>query len=122
MDNVTAWSTHNKLLCNPSKTKVIIKFSSRFARNPIIGDLLLGGTTVHLVDRVCNLGVIMGKELKLSHLITLMCKRATLSQQSIDVLREYLSSFYLKMSINAFVMSSLDYCIVYMYTVAYLSM
>ena len=109
MDNVTAWNTHNKLLCNPSKTEVF-QFSSRFARNPIIGELLLGDTTVHLVDRVRNLGVIMDKELNLSHHITSVCKRATLSLQSIALLRKYLSSFYLKMSINAFIVSYFDYC------------
>ena len=42
-------NTINKLVCNPSKTEVI-KFSSRFVKNPILSDLLIGNSTVQPSD------------------------------------------------------------------------
>ena len=42
-------NTINKLVCNPSKTEVI-QFSSRFVKNPILSDLLIGNSTVQPSD------------------------------------------------------------------------
>ena len=53
---IIEWNTINKLVCNPSKTKVI-QFSSRFFKNPILSDFLIGNARVQPSDRVCNLGV-----------------------------------------------------------------
>ena len=104
-----AWNTHNKLLCNPDKTEGI-QFSSRFVGHLIIRDFLLGDTTVHLSDRVCNRGVIMNKELNLSHHhhFNVTSKRGTFPLRSIASLRKELSRGHLEMLINAFVVSHLN--------------
>ena len=102
--------TYDKLLCNPDKTEGI-QFSSRFVRHPIIRDFLLGNTTVHLSDRVCNRSVIMNKKLNLSHHhhLNVTSKRDTFLLRSIARLRKELSRGHLEMLINAFVGSHLDY-------------
>jgi len=41
ISEVIEWNTINKLVNNPSKTEVI-QFSSRFAKNPILSDFLIG--------------------------------------------------------------------------------
>ena len=55
-------NTISKLVCNPSKTNVI-QFSSRFVKNPILSDFLIGNARVQPSDRVCNLGVNLDREL-----------------------------------------------------------
>ena len=56
ISEVIEWSTINKLVCSPSKTEVI-QFISRFIKNPILSDFLVGNA------RVVNLE----GELKLSY-------------------------------------------------------
>ena len=53
---VIACDTGNKLLYNPSKLEVI-QCSSRFGKNPILGDFSLANARVQPSDGVCNLGV-----------------------------------------------------------------
>ena len=59
-------NTINKLVCNLSKTEVI-QFSSRFVKNLILSDFLIGNSTVQPSDRLCNLGVSLDRELNVTH-------------------------------------------------------
>ena len=59
-------NTINKLVCNLSKTEVI-QFSSRFVKNLILSDFLIGNSTVQPSDWLCNLGVSLDRELNVSH-------------------------------------------------------
>ena len=43
ISEIIEWNTINKLVRKPSKTEVI-KFSSRFVKNPILSDFLIGST------------------------------------------------------------------------------
>ena len=81
-------------MCNPSKTKVI-QFSSRFFKNPILSDFLIGNARVQPSDRVCNLGVNLDRELFLSHHINETRKKAMPAIRFIG--RKYLSKDQLKM-------------------------
>ena len=65
ISGVIECNTISKLVCNPSKTKVV-QFSSRFVTNPILSDFLIGNARVQPSDRVCNVGVNLDGELKLS--------------------------------------------------------
>ena len=73
-------------------------------------DNSIGNSKLQLSDRVCNLGVTLDKELSLSHHINETCKKATLAIRLIGRLQRYLNKDHLKMMVNAFVMSRLDYC------------
>ena len=101
ISEVTEWNAISKLVFNPSKTEVI-QFSSRFVKNPILSDVLIGNPRVQPSDRVCNLGVNLDRELNLSHPINETCKTAMLAIQFIGRLWKYLSKDQLKMMINAF--------------------
>ena len=65
ISEVIEWNTINKLACNPCKTEVI-QFSSRFVKNPILSDFFIGIVRVQPLDRVCNLGVNLDRELNAS--------------------------------------------------------
>ena len=108
ISEVTEWNTISKLVFNPSKTEVI-QFSSRFVKNPILSDVLIGNARVQPSDRVCNLGVNLDRELNLSHHINETCKTAMLAIQFIGRLWKYPSKDQLKMMVNAFITSRLDY-------------
>ena len=101
-------------MCNPSKTKVI-QFSSRFFKNPILSDFLIGNARVQPSDRVCNLGVNLDRELFLSHHINETCKKAMPTIRFIG--RKYLSKDQLKMMVNALLRRA--WIILTVYTVAY---
>ena len=101
-------------MCNPSKTEVI-QFSSRFFKNPILSDFLIGNARVQPSDRVCNLGVNLDRELILSHHINETCKKAMLAIRFIE--RKYLSKDQLKMMVNALLRRA--WIIVTVSTVAY---
>ena len=60
-------------MCNPSKTEVI-QFRSRFVKNPIKSDFLIGNTRVQPSDRVRNLGVNLDRELNL--IVIILMKHA----------------------------------------------
>ena len=87
-----------------------IQFSSRFVKNPILSDFLIGNSRVQPSDRRCNLGVSLGRELNVSHHGNGTCKKAMLAIQVIGRLRKYLSKDHLNKMVNAFFMSRLDYC------------
>ena len=108
ISEVTEWNTISKLVFNPSKAEVI-QFSFRFVKNPILSDVLIGNARVQPSDRVCNLGVNLDRELNLSHHINETCKTAMLAIQFIGRLWKYLSKEQLKMMVNAFITSRLDY-------------
>ena len=99
---VIEWNIIGKLVCNPSKTEVI-QFSSPFVKNPILSDFLIGNSSLRVQpsDGVCNLGVKLDRELS--------CKKAMLAIRFIGRLKKYLSKDHLKMMVNAFVTSRLNY-------------
>ena len=53
-------------MCNPSKIE-FIQLSSRFVKNPILSDFLIGNSGVQPSGRLCNLGVNLDRELNVSH-------------------------------------------------------
>ena len=71
VSEVIEWSVINKLVSNPSKTEVI-QFSSRFVKNPVLSDFLIGNARVQPSDRVCNLCVNLERELNLSNHYSVM--------------------------------------------------
>ena len=87
ISEVIEWNTINKLVCNRSKTEVI-QFSSRFVKNPILSDFLIGNARVQPSDRVCYLGVNLDRELNLSDHINETCKKAVLAIRFIGRLRK----------------------------------
>ena len=91
ISEVIEWNTINKLVCNPSKTE-INQFSSRFIKNTILSNFLIGNARLVLQpsDWVSNLGVNLDRELNLSH-INQTCKKAMLATRFIGRLRKYLS-------------------------------
>ena len=73
ISEVIEWNIINKLVCNRSKTEVI-QFRSRFVKNPINSDFLIGNTRVQPSDRVPNLGVNLDRELNL--IVIILMKHA----------------------------------------------
>ena len=71
VSEVIEWNVINKLVSNPSKTEVI-QFSSRFVKNPVLSDFLIGNARVQPSDRVCNLCVNLERELNLSNHYSVM--------------------------------------------------
>ena len=63
------------LLCNPGKTEVI-QFTSRFVRNPVLSQFLIGNTIIELPDKVRDVGVIQDKGLNLRHHVNDTYKKA----------------------------------------------
>ena len=96
------------LLCNPGKTEVI-QFTSRFVRNPVLSQFSFGNTTIELSDKVRDLGVILDKELNLRQHINDTCKKAISAIRSISRIRKYMSQSNLKLIVNAYVISRIDY-------------
>ena len=78
IDDVINWNTLNMLLCNPGKTEVL-QFTSRFAQRPVLNYFSFGNTTIELSDKVCNLGVILDKELSLKQQVNDICQKAILA-------------------------------------------
>jgi len=109
IDDVINWNTLNMLLCNPGKTEVI-QYTSRFAQHPVLNCFSFSNTTIELSNKVRNLGVILDKELSLKQHVNDICKKAILAIRSISRMRKYLSHDNLKCTVNAFVISRLDYC------------
>ena len=69
VSEVIEWNAISKLVSNPSKTEVI-QFSSRFVKNSVLSDFLIGNARVQPSDRVCNLCVNLERELNLSNHFT----------------------------------------------------
>ena len=69
VSEVIEWNAINKLVSNPSKTEVI-QFSSRFVKNSVLSDFLIGNARVQPSDRVCNVCVNLERELNLSNHFT----------------------------------------------------
>ena len=99
LSKVVQWNIINNLVRNPSETEV-----NQFQL------VLVSSSTKFSVIFWLNLSVNLEKELNLSHHINETCKKTVLAIRFIGRLRKYLSKDHLKMMVNAFVMSRLDYC------------
>ena len=62
--DITAWNTSNMLTRNPGKTEVI-HFSSRFLNNTPIHQFSFSNISIELSDKVCDLGVVLDRDLDL---------------------------------------------------------
>ena len=103
------WNTTNMLTCNPGKTEVI-HFSSRFLNNPPMQQFSFSNTSIELADKVCDLGVVLDRDLDLRSHINNICRNASLIIRNIGRVRKYLSRADIERLVHAFITSRLDYC------------
>ena len=67
------WNTQNTLRSNAEKTEVIF-FTSRFTKTPNIEKLFIDSTVIDLTEKVRDLGVILDKNVTLTHHINETCR------------------------------------------------
>ena len=108
-DNVKQWSSSHKLLINNSKTKEIIFWKSKMAKNKHDVDLIDG---IERVESVTLLGVIFNSELSWSSHINSMLSQISQRYYLISQLKQMsLDLKSLDQVFNAWVLSRLRYAI-----------
>ncbi|KAF7242904.1 Ankyrin repeat and fibronectin type-III domain-containing protein 1 [Varanus komodoensis] len=105
---VMGWMRANKLKLNPDKTEVLLVGGSSSWVGDL--DLALNGVALPLMDRVCNLGVLLDSELSLEAQVTVVARSAFLQLRLIHQLRPYLEDDCLATVTHALVTSQLDFC------------
>ena len=109
IEDVMQWNAQNMLRSNVEKKEVIL-FTSRFTKTPNIEKLFFDSAVTELTEKVRDLGVILDKNLILTYHINETCIKATNGIRSIGRIRKYLTNENLKLSVNALVISRVDYC------------
>ena len=65
---------------------------------------------IELADKVCDLGVVLDRDLDLRSHINNICRNASLIIRNIGRVRKYLSRADIERLVHAFITSRLDYC------------
>ena len=102
---VKNWTATNHLLLNDTKTEVV-HMTSRFSKdNSSILSLKIRQSEVHVVDEVCNLGVVMDKNMTLTTHVNNLCRSAYLTVHKIGQIRKFIDTATAKRLVHAFVTS-----------------
>ena len=110
IDDVRAWLACNKLMCNDSKTELLIIGSRRQLSKISTNCIRVGNCDIKSQESVRNLGSWFDNHLSMSMHIGKVCSKAFRGLYNIRQIRKYLSEDSIKILIHAFVTSHLDYC------------
>ena len=107
--DIRIWYTENLLMCNDSKTEVIV-LSSKYCPIKDILPVQVGDCSVNPVSNVKNLGVIFDQHLNMNLHIKRTVQTAFFKLREIAYFRRFLTIDSLKTLIHAYITSRIDYC------------
>jgi len=110
IDDVTTWTTTNRLLLNPNKTEVLWCSSTRRQHQLPTGPVRVGSTTVLPVSVVRDLGVYIDTNVTMRAHVTATVRTCFMALRQIRSVRRSLSRDALLTLIRALVISKADYC------------
>ena len=100
----------NDLKINDSKTEIII-FGTKQQLNKLNNiDLHIGNSNIKISSSVCNLGIVMDKNLTMLNQISNTCKKSFFQLRKIRQLRKYLDENTTHSLTHALISSTIDYC------------
>ncbi len=108
--DVKDWMIANKLKMNDSKTEFLIIGSRQQLKKVEYDFIMVGDTSVKVVDHVRNLGAYFDSSLTMSKHIDVKCRNASMHLYSIRKIRKFLTREACETLIHAFIFSQLDYC------------
>uniref|UniRef100_A0ABD2WFN1 Reverse transcriptase domain-containing protein n=2 Tax=Trichogramma kaykai TaxID=54128 RepID=A0ABD2WFN1_9HYME len=119
------WADRNGLMLNKAKTKAVLFTSSqqrRFFNDADVPPLIINNTIIPLVDKVCNLGVTMSKDLSWASHVRGMCSRAHGVLHCLRYRAGMLSCHVRRELAMTLVLPLMDYCcLVYLELLEYLA-
>ena len=86
--DVKAWMTRNFLVLNDSETEVL-HFTSRFAKEPPISNIIAGEAVVGITENARELGVILDSHLTLKPQVNNITRSASFALKKISSIRKY---------------------------------
>ena len=110
MLDVKDWMIANKLKMNDSKTEFMIIGSRQQLKKVEFDFIMVGDTSVKVVDHVRNLGAYFDSCLTMSKHIDVKCRNAFMHLYSIRKIRKFLTREACETLMHAFIFSQLDYC------------
>lgn len=110
LDNVNRWCSENCMEMNYSKTKFMI-FSKTPTPPNIYTSLVSNGQQIERVDHFKYLGVIFEENLKFDSHFNTVKVRVQSQIKFLYGIKKYLTRFAVKVLLNAYVHSIIDYCV-----------
>ena len=110
-NTIKSWMNKYFLKMNDSKTQIIV-----FGPSKTLNDIILQGvninsdTTIRFIPTVKNLGVHMDQSLTMNNQVVKLKQKCFSSLRNIARIRFLLTKDQLKLIVNSFVVSCLDYC------------
>ena len=106
---IRKWMLQHRLKINDGKTEVLFLGSKHQLNKVGLDTFTVGNTTVNVVDKVRNLGVIFDRELKMKEHISAVCSKGFHQLYRLRQIRRYLDNDTMCTLVHAFVTSHLDY-------------
>ena len=114
ISDVKTWMTSNKLKLNDDKTECLLIVSNRTSLpNPHPISIHIGDTDILFSLQAKNLGVTLTNNLSMEKHVTNICRSAYIEIRRISNIRHYLTIDATKTLLCAFVLSKLDYVILF---------
>ena len=108
--DIRQWMVENRLKMNNSKTEFLTIGSSQQLKKIEYDFLMVGDTSVKVVDNARNLGAYFDSTLSMVQHIDTKCTAAALQLYRIRKIRKFLTKEATEILIHAFIFSHLDYC------------
>ena len=106
---IRRWMLQHRLKINDGKTEVLLLGSKHQLNKVGLDTFTVGNTTVNVVDKVRNLGVIFDRELKMKEHISAVCSKGFHQLYRLRQIRRYVDNDTMCTLVHAFVTSHLDY-------------
>ena len=110
VNEVSLWMTSNRLLLNPTKTKVLRCSSARRQHQIPVGPVCIGNTSVLPVSAVRDLGIYIDADLTMSTHVTTAVGACFVALWWIRSVRRSLTPDAVLTLLHALVITSVDYC------------
>ena len=101
--DVKAWMTRNFLVLNDSETEVL-HFTSRFAKEPPISNIIAGEAVVGITENARELGVILDSHLTLKPQVNNITRSASFALKKISSIRKYVDRHSCEKLVHAFIL------------------
>ena len=110
--DMSIWMKNNKLKLNDDKTDLLV-LTARHRPQPPIESIAVGSELIYPSERVKNFGTVYDTTLSLEKQSTAVCKAGFCHLRNIASIKKHLSFESNQVLIHAFVISKLDYCIIF---------
>ena len=111
IDKVASWSSANKMIIHPEKTKcMIIASRQKHQLDPLELNIVINKSTIQQVDNHKLLGVIIDKDLRWENHINSICKKVSRNLYLLFKLKPYIDVQNMKNFYYAHCLSHFNYC------------